>query len=326
MKILIIRFSSIGDIVLTTPVMRCLKQQLPESEIHYLTKKNFNGIIQNNPFIDKIFLFEKDLNAIISQLQMEEYDVIVDLHHNLRTWRIKRKLKVKSTFSFDKLNFQKWLLTKFKINRLPKVHIVDRYLATVHSLGIKNDGKGLDYFIPEKDYLSESDFPFFCKNGYIGIVIGASYETKQLPINKLKELCHEIQQPIILLGGKEDAKVGEELAYLYPEKIWNTCGKFNLNQSAFLVKQADFIISNDTGLMHIAAAFHKKIISIWGNTVPEFGMNPYYGDNPVFSFESQVMGLKCRPCSKIGHHSCPKKHFKCMQKQDIGSIVNQLTN
>ncbi|QES89050.1 glycosyltransferase family 9 protein [Rhizosphaericola mali] len=326
MKILIIRFSSIGDIVLTTPVMRCLKEQLDGCEIHYLTKSNFKGIIQNNPFIDKVFLLENNLPEIITQLKWEEYDEVVDLHHNLRTWRIKRKLKVKNTHSFDKLNYQKWLLTKFKINHLPKIHIVDRYLATVGHLGVKNDGKGLDYFIPEKDHLANNLFPDFCKNGYVGVVIGASYETKQLPVNKLKDLCHNIQQPIVLLGGKEDAKIGEELAYLYPNKIWNTCGQFNLNQSAYLVKMADFIISNDTGLMHIAAAFHKKIISIWGNTVPEFGMNPYYGAQKVFSFESQVQDLKCRPCSKIGHHSCPKKHFKCMMKQDVEVIVIQLNN
>lgn len=326
MKILIIRFSSIGDIVLTTPVIRCLKEQLMDCEIHYLTKVSFKGLIQNNPFIDKVFLLEDNLKQIITQLKWEDYDEVIDLHHNLRTWKIKRKLKVKNTYSFDKLNYQKWLLTKFKINRLPKIHIVDRYLATVTHLGVKNDGKGLDYFIPKEDILPKSIFPEYCQNGYVGLVIGASYETKKLPINKLKDLCHQIEKPIVLLGGKEDIKIGEELAYLYPNKIWNTCGNFNLNQSAYLVKMADFIISNDTGLMHIAAAFHKKIISIWGNTVPEFGMNPYYGDQKVYAFESQVADLKCRPCSKIGHHSCPKKHFKCMMKQDIEVIVNQLNN
>jgi ADP-heptose:LPS heptosyltransferase len=129
LKILIIRFSSIGDIVLTTPVIRCLKQQLKGAEIHYLTKKNFETVLSSNRYIDKLHLLDKKLSVTISRLKAEKFDVVIDLHHNLRTLIIKTRLGVRSS-SFDKLNWQKWLIVNFKINRLPAVHIVDRYLKT----------------------------------------------------------------------------------------------------------------------------------------------------------------------------------------------------
>jgi heptosyltransferase-2 len=106
-KFLILRFSSIGDIVLTSPVVRCLKQQVENAEVHFATKKGFASVIEHNPFIDKKIYLEEDLNSFIGELKKEKYDYIIDLHNNLRTFLIKVKLGVKS-FSFDKLNFEKW--------------------------------------------------------------------------------------------------------------------------------------------------------------------------------------------------------------------------
>src|SRR6202789_728000 len=147
MKFLIIRFSSIGDIVLTTPVVRCLKKQVVTAEVHYLTKASVKPILEANPYIDKIHCLGDDLDAVIGTLRSEDFDYVIDLHHNLRTWKVKRGLG-KQAFSFDKLNIEKWWYTNFKWNRMPAVHIVDRYMETVAGFGIKNDGAGLDYFIP----------------------------------------------------------------------------------------------------------------------------------------------------------------------------------
>ncbi len=321
MKVLIIRFSSIGDIVLTTPVVRCLKQQAPTTQIHYLTKASFKTIVENNPYIDRCHYLEEDFDGLMESLGKERFDYIIDLHHNLRTLRVRRALKVKA-FVFPKLNFRKWLLTVFKINILPHLHIVDRYMETVKSFGITNDGKGLDYFIPDKDKVPLEDIPFSHRAGYIGIVIGAALNTKKLPLHKFQELCAEIEHPIILLGGPEDKAQGDLIAAVDPIKIYNSCGKFNLNESAFLVKGAKRIITHDTGLMHIAAAFHKPILSVWGNTVPAFGMGTYYGSKaPQESQQFEVLHLGCRPCSKIGYNKCPRKHFKCMEWQNISAIA-----
>src|SRR5690349_8684700 len=147
MKLLIIRFSSIGDIVLTTPVLRCIKQQIPDAEVHYLTKSSFRSVVVHNHYIDKIHFMDNDLKLVINQLKEERFDYVIDLHHNLRTLRVKRALDVPS-FSFPKLNIQKWLLVNFKWKSImPDKSIVERYFETVKELGVKNDGRGLDYFI-----------------------------------------------------------------------------------------------------------------------------------------------------------------------------------
>lgn len=321
MKILIIRFSSIGDIVLTTPVIRCIKQQVEGIELHYATKKSFKSILENNPYIDKLHLLEKDIKPLLNDLKKENFDYIIDLHNNLRTKIIKFNLRTRSS-SFNKLNFQKFIYTTFKINKLPEIHIVDRYLQTANVLGVKNDNEGLDYFIPKKDEVNITKYNI--NENYVGIVIGAKFATKRLPTNKIIELCKNVNKQIVLLGGKEDFEEGDKiLNSLKRDNIFNACGKFNLNQSASLIKQASIIVSHDTGLMHIASAFDKKIISIWGNTVPEFGMSQYVSKSNKILIE--VKNLKCRPCSKIGYNKCPKEHFDCMNKIDIDSIINKMT-
>jgi len=316
-KILIIRFSSIGDIVLTTPVMRCIKQQKPDTEIHYLTKRSFKGILEHNPYITKIHTIGKDVNEVMAGLKKENFDFILDLHNNLRSSQVKMKLR-KPSSTFKKLNFRKWLLVTFKINLMPALHVVDRYIQTAEPLGIENDHKGLDYFIPGEDEVNLSSFPAMHQKNYIGFVIGAKHFTKQLPVEKIISICKKINSPVVLLGGKEDLERALEIEKAVGSMIYNACGKYNLNQSASIIKQASRIISHDTGLMHIAAAFKKEITSVWGNTVPAFGFTPYLpapGSKIV-----EVTGLSCRPCSKIGYDKCPKGHFKCMREIDEDSV------
>lgn len=326
-KILIIRLSSIGDIVLTTPVIRCLRKQLPDAEIHFLTKQSYRSIVASNPYIDKIHILGDSFELMLHELKIEEYDYIIDLHHNLRTLRIKRFLKNVKAFSFDKLNIRKFIYTNFKINTLPEKHIVHRNLETASALGVVDDGLGLDYFIPEQDKIKQKDLPAAHMLGYIAIVIGAALATKKMPLHKLKELCAAIDHPIILLGGKEDVEEGKAIAAIDDIKIYNACGKFNLNESADILRGSKLVITHDTGLMHIAAALQKPIVSIWGNTVPAFGMYPYYGKSSAQHFDVlQINKLWCRPCSKIGYKKCPLGHFKCMELIAVNEIVNMVNN
>lgn len=318
MKILVVRFSSIGDIVLTTPILRCIKQQLKDVELHYVTKHNFLSVIENNPYVDKTYTIKDSLKDVIPQLKKENYDYVIDLHHNIRTLKLKTALGKKS-FSFNKLNWEKFLIVNFKKNKLPHTHIVDRYFETVDSIGVKNDGKGLDYFINEKDEIDiPSSLPSLFHEEYNALVVGGSYFTKQIPLNKLKEICTKSSLPLILLGGKEDAAIAEQVYQLHKNKTINLCGKLNLNQSASIIQQATKVITSDTGLMHIAAAYKKDIISLWGNTIPEFGMGPYLAGKDSQILE--VKDLSCRPCSKLGYKKCPKGHFKCMNDIEIKSI------
>lgn len=324
MKILIIRFSSIGDIVLTSPVIRCLKEQLNgEVEIHYVTKKQYESIIKSNPHISKIHTIEKSTNEIINKLKNEQFDYIIDLHKNLRSKRLIKSLKVLS-FSFDKINYQKWLLTTFKINKLPDVHIVDRYMDAVKPLGVVNDNIGLEHFIGNDEVVDLSQIPISHQKGYVAFAIGAQFATKRLPTHKIISICKKISKPIILLGGKEDTIIGDEIASEVGDLIFNACGKYSLNQSASLVKQSKVLLTHDTGLMHIGAALGTKIISIWGNTIPALGMYPYYPNNPEKFVVVENNELKCRPCSKLGHDKCPKGHFKCMEEIDEELIIQEV--
>lgn len=322
MKILILRFSSIGDIVLTTPVIRCVKEQVPNVRVHYATKKSYANIVRSNPYVDKVHILDKDIKELIVELSRENFDLIIDLHNNVRTQIIKFHLRIKSK-SVNKLNFEKWLLTQFKIDKLPKYnHIVDRYLYTTKSIGVQNDGKGLDYFIPKNDELEiENEFPNLGTD-FIAIAIGAKFVTKRLPYTKIIEVCDKLEQPIVLLGGLEDLARGEEIVrHTNNKQVVNACGKLNLNQSAYVVKQASLLITHDTGLMHIGVAFNKKMVTIWGNTVPELGMYPYM-DKKNYKI-IQVEDLNCKPCSKIGYKKCPKGHFNCMNNINVSEIVVQ---
>ncbi len=319
-KVLLIRFSSIGDIVLTTPVIRAIKQQL-NCELHVLTKLQYADLSRNNPHVDKVYPLDDKLQEVLKELKAEEYDHIVDLQKNFRSLKVRKHLGKPST-SFPKMNKEKWMLVNLKINRLPRVHIVDRYFMAVKALGVNNDGQGLDFFIPAKDEIETSSLDKSLLKGYVGFVIGSRHETKMLPVPKVVEIIDKMDFPVVLLGGTEDEKHGEEIKTLSAHKtVINACGQFSINQSASLVQQADVIITNDTGLMHIAAAFKKPIISIWGNTVPDFGMYPYLPLNDDISFLAEVEGLRCRPCSKLGFKKCPKTHFNCMMQQDVDAIV-----
>ena len=329
MKLLIIRFSSIGDIVLATPVIRAVKQQLG-AEVHCLTKRGFRGILDANPYIDKVYAIDSKVSEVMAELKREDYDYVVDLHNNLRSAQVKWGLKARP-FSFDKINWEKWLIVNLKVNRLPDLHIVHRYMATVGSLGVKYDGQGLDYFIPPEDEVDVGNLlttnvlaPRQEVPRYIAFVIGAAHNTKRLPTDRIISICRQSALPVLLLGGPGEAEEGRQIADAAGGQAMNLCGLFNLNQSASVVRQAFKVISHDTGLMHIAAAFGKDILSVWGNTIPEFGMYPFYPDGVSRNATFEVKGLSCRPCSKIGFQECPKGHFRCMQDIPVEAIVKEL--
>jgi len=324
MKILVIRFSSIGDVVLTTPIVRALKNQVPNCEVHFITKKAFAGIMENNPNIDRLFTIEKSISEVLGELKAEKYDRIIDLHRNARTLSLKLKL-ARPSFSFPKLNISKWLLVNFKYRSMPKVHVVDRYFKAVEKLGVKNDLKPCEFYINASDEINLAENIQFEPKSFITIAIGAQFATKRMPFNKLEEIIQSIDFPIVLIGGPTDNELAEMLVERFPLKqLFNACGKYNLAQSASIVKQSVVLLSNDTGMMHIASCFEIPIVSVWGNTVPELGMYPYFPSNKNGFSIHEVKDLKCRPCSKIGFSECPKKHFNCMQLQKSDEIAKDI--
>ncbi|MFT7121314.1 MAG: ADP-heptose:LPS heptosyltransferase [Neolewinella sp.] len=341
MKVLIIRFSSIGDIVLTTPVIRCIKEQTGAT-VHFLTKAGFAGLLSANPHVDRLWTIKKDISEVSTGLIAEGYDHVIDLHANLRTLELRARLSSNNLLhlhlgcarhkrqlrwprpqwhAFNKLNLEKYLLVNLGVDRMPDVHIVDRYLATAAPLGIKNDDKGLDYFVPEGETvnLATEQVP----TQFIVLVIGAAHATKRLTEEQMADFCAALPHPIVLLGGPAEAETGNRIAGNLPHVI-NACGRFKLGGSADLIRQATIVVTHDTGMMHVAAAYHKPILSVWGNTVPAFGMYPYLPGQEAQEKErrQEVVGLSCRPCSKIGYQSCPKGHFRCIKDQTAESLAS----
>lgn len=330
-KILVVRFSSIGDIVLTSPVLRCLKQQRPQWALHFLTKDIYRPLVAHDPNIDRLIGYEPgEWDRLIAQLRKERYDLIVDLHNNWRTRRLARTLGL-GRYAFPKANIRKWLLVRTKQRGvMDGRHVVSRYFEAVRPLGIEADAKGLDYYIPHYARLRPQDLPLSHSAGYILFSIGGSYATKRLPASQWIQLAREVDHPIILAGGEGDRFMGEEIARESPVKVYNACGKFSLPESAWLVAHSRLVLTNDTGLMHIASAFNKPIISFWGNTVPEFGMYPFFGtdtalgEEPPISMIVENRDLSCRPCSKLGFDRCPRGHFRCMRELPMERVVTQI--
>lgn len=319
MKILLVRFSSIGDIVLTSPVSRNVKTQISGVKIHYLTRKKFKSLLEFDPHLDKIHVFDDNLSSVVEELKKEKFDLILDLHNNIRSRIVSLALN-RPTVHFSKENIRKWLYVRFRKDYLPNTHIVDRYLKTAEVLGVINDNLGLGFYPCECESVTETDLPEpFRNKKFIIFSIGGTHATKRMPYRKWLEILSWIPAPVIIIGGKEDRDTGDQIAGENPgfpgRHIWNACGEFSIGGSSYLIRMSSLVITHDTGMMHIAAAFKKPTVAIWGNTTPRLGMYPYQTE----FINLEVHDLPCRPCSKIGFSACPKVHFQCMQNQDTKS-------
>ena len=317
MKILIVQSTSPAKLILSTPIIRVVKTQL-EAEVFYLTKEKYRPYLVANPYLKAVYSIENDSKS----LDKESFDILIDLQGDRFSSRL--NLKANQVFRYKKEGFKEWLFFKFKINKLSNKHLVDHYFDLISSIGLKQDSLGLDYFIPSKDEVESTWLPNSHQQGYAVVCIEASAKTMQLSKNRLIELCDRINKPIVLIGAKEDEKMGDEVANFFEPGseedelrieelnkktiIFNACGKFNINQQASLIKNASWVFSYQNDAMQIAAAFKKKTYTMWGSSSPYLGEYPYRA--PFVIFENNK--LSCRPCSKTGYEECPKGHFKCM--------------
>jgi len=317
-KILFLRFSSIGDIVITSSVVRCVRNKFPEAHIGFASKKGFASLLEHNPNIDSLHLLESDFESFISEIKKMGYTHVIDLHKNLRTKRIKSKILNAKWYSYKKLNWQKWLLVNFKINRLPKKHITHRYFEGLKELGVTYDNEGMNFYIPEDLCLPKG---IKLPSSYVVYAIGGTYNTKKLPYKTLAEFVSSFNGNLVLIGGKEDWELSKGLK---GDKLINLCGKLSILESAEVVRRSTKVIAHDSGFMHIAAALNKPLLSIWGNTVKDFGFYPLLKSPKSIILEKN--DLSCRPCSKLGHHKCPKGHFKCMDYsvKEINKVLSEL--
>ena len=322
MKVLIIRFSSIGDIVLTSPVARCLTTQLPSAEVHFATKAAYADLVRFDPHVARVHEFTGHGRTFVRQVQQERFDLVVDLHASLRSRRFAWYIGA-PTVRVPKHSAERWMRTALRVDRLPRTHVVDRALSTVAALGVQNDGRGLSLHIPpERALVALSSLPPSHAVGYTALAIGGAHATKRLPAHRLRELAEQIEGPIVLVGGPADRPVATQLVAALGARAHDAVGRHDLLASAALLREARVVIAHDSAAMHMAAAFGRPLVSIWGCTVPEFGMGPYAPEHPERAAIAQVEGLACRPCSTIGKRACPRGHFACMEQQDVGAIAD----
>jgi len=317
MKVLVIRFSSIGDIVLTSPVLRWLSTQ-KNAEVHYLTKQAYDSLVKHNPHVQKIYLLQDEIADTINELKEEGYDLVIDLHKNLRSKKVSKALNCEY-ITFNKLNIRKWLFVNFKINVLPKKHIIDRYAEALDVLGLDTADRSMEYHFPHQYAFDLTAYNLKPKH-YICIVIGGTYTTKQIPESIILSLIKRLKQPIAMLGGgKQDEIKAQKISEQCGSQVINLVNKISLIDSAYVIQKSAGIITSDTGLMHIASAFDIPIHTLWGNTHPDFGMYAYRVHNTEIN--NYNVNLKCQPCSKLGSDLCPRAHFSCMLNQNVEQIV-----
>jgi len=308
-KILIIRFSAIGDIVLTSPVMRVLQEGLDGgAELHMVVRKRYLPVVEHNPRLSKVFSFDSTVQEVMDDLEKEGYDYVIDLQNNLRTNMIKKRLGVLS-FTVEKKNLAKFIWIKFGFQwNIP--HVVSRYLDTLKTFGLSDDGKGLEFVIPSSVHV---DLPF---ENYTAVVIGANHFGKRPDASNWASIIHRIPGNVVLVGGREEEMMSTALST--ESSIFSVVNQLNLMESAWVVKHAKMVVVGDTGLMHIAAAFGKNKLSLWGCTRPGLGMSPWRpGENSVML---EPKGRGDRPCSKLGDSCKFGQLNRCIHEIDLNEL------
>ena len=338
-KILIIRLSSIGDVLLTTPAIRVIKKKFPEADIDFVIKKQFSDLLTHHPDVHHLYIFDKNddnfsLKKIKKQIACQRYDLIIDLHKNFRSYYLTTFSRARRIIRYRKFSLRRFVFVNFKINLFKQITpIHQRYLLPLNALGVFDDSDGLDIFLSKKEQSSiEKKYKDFLSQPYkliLGIAPGASYFTKRwLPEYFEKVICHFAQKSeigIILFGNKQDRELIDFLNIKGYRNVLVAAGELSLLETAALLDKCHIVITNDSGLMHLSSALRKKLIAIFGSTTRELGFFPVTKDAIIL----ENSDLRCRPCSHVGRNNCPKKHFKCMveihPQQVIEAVENFLT-
>lgn len=317
-NLLIIRLSSLGDILLTTPLVRSIKKKYSEIKIDFILKEEYKDLLKYNPYLSGVLEYSTnryEKKIFLGQLDKNKYDLIIDLQNNFRSAEIRKIIKAPSV-KFNKRSIDKFLLVNFKINRLKNSpQIPARYAETL--VHFELDGEGLDLFLP-----SDIKPELFEDNKLIGFAPGSKHFTKMWPKDYYIELGNKLTDEgfkIVLFGGESDLQICYEISNKIPNSI-NQCSKNNIFKTAVNMKKCSAIVCNDSGLMHVASAIKIPVLAFFGSTVKEFGFTPYNCKNIVH----ENYGLNCRPCTHIGRDKCPKKHFRCMLELTPQTVLEKL--
>ena len=332
-NILIARLSSIGDIILTSPLVRVVRETFPQARISFLVKKEFASLVLHNPNIDQVIVFDKAggrgaLKLLRKRVTIEKFDWFIDLHNNLRTNYLKLFLRFPEVSTYSKQSLRRWLLVKFGKNAFREARPVYlRYFDAVSHRNLRYDKQGTEVFFPsietinlEKKLASDGIDP--TRPVYV-ICPGASFSNKQWIPERFGAvadiLVEDKQAQIVFLGGLNDYALCAEIAASMKYKALNYAGECSLLGSAALLGKASVVLTNDSGMMHLAQSQNTPVVAIFGPTTKELGFFPITVKSWVVEKD-----VPCRPCTTKGLNYCPKKHFNCMKLIETTDILKAL--
>ncbi len=336
-RILIIRFSSIGDIVLTTPAIRAVRRRFPQARLDMVTKRQFAELLETNPHLNHLYQYDargglRGLLALGRELRRVRYDLCLDLHNNFRSRLLRVMIGAAEHAAFSKQIVARTLLVRAKINRYRGIlPVAERYLNAAVRFGAQDDGAGLELFpTPEQEARVARLFEDYgLRGGEIAVGLGAmaAHPLKQWPLEKFaalgRRLAERHQARLIIFGGPADRRIGETLARQLPNRPIVLCGGVSLLESAVALKRCAVFVGNDTGTVHLAAAMRRPVVALFGPTVEEFGFYPYRTPARVIA-----RALPCRPCTHTGKGRCRiREYHACMERitvEEVFSAVEEL--
>jgi len=321
-KILFIRLSSLGDIVLTQSTVQAVRNEFPNAHIHYLTKKAFGPIVNMFNCVDEIHYWENKY-SLLKDLKKINFDLAIDLHSKLNTFIIKKSINAKRTVTYNKEHFLRRQIVKKRTNKTIS-STVGLYYTALKKIGLDSKVSNPKLFPLNNTEMPEI-FSVSKQMKYIGLFPGALHKTKQYPIERLADLIDSVPLEwncqFLIFGSKAEKDLADELNILTKTKIINLCGELDLQQLVTAIDKMDTLITNDSGPMHIAAALAKPQIAIFGATHPKLGFAPMNKKAVIVSAD-----LECQPCSLHGSKACPLDHFDCMKQISVVDILKTLKN
>jgi lipopolysaccharide heptosyltransferase II len=315
-RILAVRFSSIGDIVLTSPLIRALRARHPEAEITFLTKASFADLVRDSPRLTRVIALasERPLRELAQELRAHRFSHCLDLHGSLRS-RALRVLVPGRWRGYRKRRLAREVLIRTKRNVYrDQVPVAERYFEAAEGLDASPDGGPPELFLGDAADRAADDWlraHGIQPRGFLALAPGVAHATKQWPSDSWARLTESLTgagHRVVLLGGPADVTLCRSILESSGGQAANAAGQFDLQGSGALIRRARGLVSGDTGLMHMATALATPVVALFGPTVRAFGFFPYAVRATVIERH-----LPCRPCSAMGGARCPLGHHACLR-------------
>ena len=337
-KILIIQTAFIGDVILATSLIEFLAKSFPQAQIDFVLRKGNESIIETNPNINNVYIWDKkgsktfSLLKILFSIRKKQYDYVINIQRFFNSGLLTAFSKAKIKIGFDK-NPLSILFSQKVTHKIPYqkgndfLHEVQRNALLTESL-ISNFKLPNIMDLRLQIYFSQLDeekvAEFIPKTGkYFVLAPSSVWFTKQWHASKWTKLISRLQTEgtVYLIGAPSDTDYTNKLFTPEMKTVINLCGKLSLRQSALLMKTAHRVFVNDSAPLHLASSVNAKVTAIFCSTVPDFGYTPIADENKVFSLNPR---LECMPCGLHGKKECPKNHFKCSEDISVEEVFRTI--